>query len=131
MLMTSPDTTFELQRRIALYDDEPAYKELFFAFYNPLIRFAATFVQNKESAEDIVSDVFLKMWQNRKTITGIDNLRVYLYVSTRNTALNYLTKQKKRAVVSLDNLEMDFPSPNSNPEQQLITAEMMRIIGTA
>lgn len=129
--MTIADNMVELQRRIALYDDESAYKEIFFTFYKALVRFASTFLEEKETADEIVSDVMIRVWEKRKSLTAIANLRVYLYVSTRNTALNYLSRQKRSPVVSLDNLTIDFPSPALNPEQLMITAEMVRMINKA
>lgn len=128
--MTIGENIEELQRRIALYDDEPAYKEIFFTFYNSLVRFALTFVEDRETAEEVVSDVMMKVWEGRKTLNAIDNLRVYLYISTRNTALNYIAK-RKLPVVSLENLYIDFPSTALNPEQLMITAEMIRRINYA
>ena len=129
--MAISDNMVELQRRIALYDDEPAYREIFFTFYKALVRFALTFLEDKQSAEEVVSDVLMKVWQNRKTLTSIENLRVYLYVSTRNTSINYLSKQKRNVVVSLDNLTIDFPSTALNPEQLMNTSEMMKRIHLA
>lgn len=121
----------ELQRRVALYDDEPAYKVIFFTYYNPLLRFANSFTNDRQCAEEVVSDVMMKVWEKRKTLTAIINLRVYLYISTRNTALNYLSKQRKAEVLSLENLNIDFPSTAPNPEELMITAEMMRRINQA
>jgi RNA polymerase sigma-70 factor (family 1) len=129
--MTIGDNMVELQRRIALYDDEPAYREIFFTFYKALVRFATTLVSDKQSAEEVVSDVMMKVWEMRKTLSSIENLRVYLYVSTRNTSLNYLSKQRKNSVVSLSSLNIDFPSPTLNPEQLMMTAEMVRRIHQA
>jgi RNA polymerase sigma-70 factor (family 1) len=129
--MTSAENTFELQRRIALFNDEPAYKQLFFAFHNPLKRFAFSFLHNKESAEEVVSDVFIKMWAKRTSLTEIENLRVYLYISTKNTALNYLHKQQRQPFAGFTEAEMDFPSTALNPEEQMVTAEMMRQIQAA
>lgn len=121
----------ELQRRIALYDDEPAYREIFFTFYKALVRFAVTFVEDRQMAEEVVSDVMMKVWEKRKTLTSIENLRVYLYISTKNTSLNYLSRQRKNTFVSIDSLNIDFPSPALNPEQLMITAEMLRRINNA
>ena len=78
--MAISDNMVELQRRIALYDDEPAYREIFFTFYKALVRFALTFLEDKQSAEEVVSDVLMKVWQNRKTLTSIEkclSLRQY------------------------------------------------------
>ncbi|MBP6686975.1 MAG: hypothetical protein KA160_03880, partial [Lacibacter sp.] len=52
----------DLQRQIAVYEDETAYKELFFILFNSLTRFATGIVKSKEIAEEIVSDVFMSIW---------------------------------------------------------------------
>lgn len=121
----------ELQRRIALYDDEPAYREIFFSWYNKLVKFAIGFLQNREAAEEVVSDVFIKLWQKRSTLTTIENLPVYLYISTKNASLNQLSKQKGRQTLSLDAITIDIPTTALNPEQLMITAEMIRRIHDA
>jgi RNA polymerase sigma-70 factor (ECF subfamily) len=129
--MRIAENIVELQRRVALYDDEPAYKEIFFNYYGPLQRFAQTFVNDRQSAEEIVSDVMMKIWEKRKDLPAIENLRVYLYISTKNTALNYLARQKKVEILSIEHLNLDFPSRALNPEQLMISAEMMRRINNA
>lgn len=121
----------ELQTKIALHNDAQAYKQLFFKFYNPLVKFAAGFVESRESAEEVVSDVFIKVWDKRSTLNTIENLRVYLYVSTKNTALNYIAKQRKLETVRLEDVKIDLPSTILNPEQLMITAEMVRRIDNA
>jgi RNA polymerase sigma-70 factor (family 1) len=121
----------ELQRRVAFYDDEPAYKEIFFTYYPRLVRFASSFLSSRESAEEIVSDVFMKMWEKRKTLDSIENLRLYLYICTKNSALNYLAKNNKHSVVGIDDLTVELSSESINPEQLMITAEMMKRINQA
>ncbi|WP_341840882.1 RNA polymerase sigma-70 factor [Chitinophaga caseinilytica] len=116
--------TQELQRRIALYDDEAAYRELFDRFYKPLLQFATAFTRSREAAEEAVSDVFINIWERRHQLDSIDNLPVYLYVSTRNASLKHLLKQQKRSSVPLDDLVMEPESPAPDPEQTLLTAEM-------
>ena len=59
--MPSPTEIKELQRRLAVYDDEAAYRELFIAFYKPLQQFAFSFVKTRDLAEEIVSDVFMRI----------------------------------------------------------------------
>src|SRR5579859_5213274 len=86
-----------LQSRIARFDDQKAYKELFTALYSPLLLFAKSMVKSRESAEEIVSDVFIRIWEKRRDLEKIDNLKVYLYVAIRNGALNYLSLQKRNS----------------------------------
>src|SRR5215213_896832 len=85
----------DLQQRIAQFDDQSAYKELFARFYTSLQQFPVSFVRSPEVAEEIVSDVFIKVWKKRAGLNRIHNLKLYLFISTRNGALNYLRTQKK------------------------------------
>jgi RNA polymerase sigma-70 factor (ECF subfamily) len=118
----------ELQRRMAVYDDESAYKELFLGFYKPLHQFAYSFVRSKELAEEIVSDIFLRIWTKRTDLENIENLKVYLYVGIKNTALKYLLKQQRQVAISIDELDVELESFSRNPEEMMLTAEMLHKI---
>ncbi|HEX4373426.1 MAG TPA: sigma factor, partial [Puia sp.] len=67
-----------LQQR-ASAGDEKAFREIYINFYKKLFRFALAIVKTKESAEEITEDVFIKIWQQKESLTSIKNLRVYLY----------------------------------------------------
>jgi len=129
--MITASSIQNLQYRIARLDDQQAYKELFTALYSYLFRFAKTLVKSKESAEEIVSDVFIKVWERRKELEKIENLKVYLYVTTRNIAYNYLDKQRRNPTNSIDDFEAEFTSIYFDPEQLLITADMLAFIQKA
>ena len=121
----------EIQRRIAVYDDEKAYKELFFYFYKPLKQFAFSFVKSLEMSEEIVSDVFVNIWKGRSHMEEIDNLKTYLYISTKNISLKYLLKQNKRVAITIDSLNIELESKDIHPDQMMITAEMVKKIRDA
>jgi RNA polymerase sigma-70 factor (family 1) len=120
-----------LQQQIARYDDQHAYKELFKGLYHFLYPFARTIVKEKETAEEVVSDVFMKVWEKRKQLEKVENLKVYLYVSTRNIGINYLERQRRNATFSIDDYQADFTSVYFDPEQMLITADMLALIQKA
>jgi RNA polymerase sigma-70 factor (family 1) len=120
-----------LQEQIARNDDTTAYKELFVSFYNPLLRFAVTLVKSKEQAEEIVSDVFINIWEKRKRINSINNLKVYLFIAVKNTSLNYLSRQNKNLTDSVDEAGIEFKSIYFDPEQLMVTAEMVARIKAA
>jgi RNA polymerase sigma-70 factor (ECF subfamily) len=122
------DRILYLQLRIARFGDQLAYKELFTSFYSYLFPFALGIVKSKESAEEVVSDIFIKIWEKRDVLEKISNLKVYLYVATRNLAFNYADKQKRSATNSIDEFSVEFKSRYFDPEQLLITADMMRLI---
>jgi RNA polymerase sigma-70 factor (family 1) len=121
----------DLQYRIARLDDQQAYRELYTFLYSYLFGFAKTIVQSRESAEEVVSDVFIKLWERRKELEKIENLKVYLYVATRNIAFNYLDKQKRNSTNSIDDVDAEFTSIDFDPEQLLITADMLALIQKA
>ncbi len=120
-----------MQNRIARNDDQQAYKELFTSLYTYLLRFAKTLVKSKETAEEIVSDVFIKVWERRRELEKIGNLKVYLYITTRNIAYNYLDKQKRTFTNPIDDFEAEFTSIYFDPEQLMITADMLALIQRA
>lgn len=119
-----------LQQRVALLADQPAYKRLYSFFHPMLLRFACSFVKNKEAAEELIADVFIRIWQQRQKLTGIGNLKVYLYAAVKNQCLNYL-KKRRPAEDPLDTAEINLMKFNMDPEQLMITAEMMRGIEQA
>ena len=122
------DSLKYLQSRIACFGDQTAYKELFTSLYSSLLHFAKSIVKSKEAAEEIVSDVFIKIWERRRELEKIENLKVYLYVATRNTALNYLSQHKKAIINPLDEFHTEFTSIYFDPEQLMITADMLALI---
>jgi RNA polymerase sigma-70 factor (ECF subfamily) len=128
-MLASPQIQ-ELQQRIALYDDQSAYKELFADFYKPLLQFACSYVRSPEIAEEVVSDVFIKVWKKRSGLVRIHNLKLYLFISTKNRALNYLRSQKK-LFLQPEQYQVQLESIWFNPEKLMLTAEMMNRVQKA
>ncbi len=76
-----------------LFDDERMFEFIFKAYYLRLRAFARKFIRDQEVAEDMVQDVFLKVWQKRKTIQE-DTFESYLFTLMRNACLNHVKHQK-------------------------------------
>ncbi len=124
-----PDLT-DIQSRIALHNDEQAYEQLFHHFYPSLYQFALSFVKTGQLAEEVVSDVFIRIWQKRAALARIRDLKLYLFISTKNTSLNYLRQQKHDTLLP-DDYRVQLRSVYSDPEQLLITAEMINRVQQA
>src|SRR5690606_2011979 len=107
-------------------DEYAAFRELYLVTYTPLIRFACIYTQDKQMAEDVLSDVFLKLWNNRRQLAEVTNLRVYLYTSVKNTAINYRNRQAR--IVERSDALYNIESEYSNPENSLISSEITRKI---
>lgn len=97
----SMDEIREWQMQIARYDDEQAFSRLFRHLYDRLLHFCIRYVHVKEAAEEIVSDVFVKLWNRRTELEPIINLEVYLFVAVKNHSLNYLEQYSHLRIVPL------------------------------
>ncbi len=69
-----------------------AFRKLFDSLFDQLTQFAFLLVKSKETATEIVDDIFIRLWKNRADILLIDNIKIYLYKATKNTAFNYLSR---------------------------------------
>ncbi|GAB3809067.1 RNA polymerase sigma-70 factor [Spirosoma humi] len=76
-------------------DDSKALDCLFRKYYAPLCRFAAQLSKRDDIAQEIVADVFVRLWEKRKTLNLQYHVRSYLYKATRYTAINYLHHELK------------------------------------
>lgn len=72
--------------------DVDAFRGLFESHYEPLRRYAQRLVRSREEAEDVVHDVFLRVWRQRERLDPGCRLRSYLYAATRNRALDALRR---------------------------------------
>lgn len=129
--MLKPDEIKKLQLKIAENNDSHAFSQLFMAQFHNLQKFANSIIKNQELAEEIVSDVFIKIWQNRANLVKIDNFKLYLYISTKNTALNYLSRHFRKKTLSLDEISLNIPGVSINPENLMITNEAVKKIDFA
>ncbi|GAC1314750.1 MAG: RNA polymerase sigma-70 factor [Mucilaginibacter sp.] len=72
--------------------NEYAFRQLFNAYHQQLGAYIFRITGSIELAEEIVQDVFLKIWMNRETLEGVRNFKAYLFIVSKNHALNCLRK---------------------------------------
>ncbi|MDJ1469915.1 RNA polymerase sigma-70 factor [Cytophagaceae bacterium DM2B3-1] len=89
--------------------DQSKFMEVVFKrFYVPLGRTVNRMLNDQDATEDIVQEVFIKIWNNRENLQFNFSIKAYLYRSAINSALNYLEKSKK--TVTLESDSMPEPS---------------------
>lgn len=74
--------------------DEETYIYLFKVYYVSLCAYSRRYVGRKDVAEEIVSETFMKMWENRSTLNISSSIKAYLFQAVCNNSLNYLRKLK-------------------------------------
>lgn len=106
-------------------DDQLAFNELYQHFFPGLFSFASSVLKSRENAEEIILDVFLRLWENRKTIKTIKKLSNYLYVATKHAAISFL---RKKNIISYGEIGDHSIYTFVSPEQQYITKQTIGTI---
>jgi len=75
---------------------------LFLHYYPLLTRFTYHFVRSSETAEDLVQEVFTRIWEIRSDWNPVGNLKAYLYKAAKNRALDFLKAQRVRSYADLN-----------------------------
>ena len=105
-----------------------AFKILFEDFYTPLVIYALRFVEEQSTAEDIVQEVFIAIWESDKKYNSYHGFRAFLYDSVKNRCLNYLKHQeveRRHAEILLQ--EQD----EEDEDHRLMREEMYRALHRA
>lgn len=114
-----------LFRRVTAANDYPAFRQLFSLHYAQLCQYATRFVRCPQVAEEIVADVFLKLWRNRMQIEIYASFQPYCYRAVKNQALDYLKSRKRHENTHCELTdEHHMPTgPDESPEQRIIDHE--------
>ncbi|MCX2486159.1 RNA polymerase sigma factor [Pedobacter sp. MR2016-24] len=98
--------------------DERAFTELFDAYYRQLGEYVYKLTESIEVTEEIVQDVFIKIWLKRETLPELDNFSYYLFILSKNQTLNHLRKKandKVRQLEWLKQFEEEAYMPDDTP----------------
>jgi RNA polymerase sigma-70 factor (ECF subfamily) len=118
-----------LLTRIADSDDKTAFTGLFNRYYNRLVQFAMLFVSSHSLAEDVVSEVLIRLLRKRKELASIENFQGYLFQSVKNEALNQLKLQKKEQLFKPIDYEEDIFLPDlADPHEWMVEKELREIV---
>lgn len=99
-------------------NDETGLKVIFDKYYAGLCEFAAMYVQPKDASSDLVSDFFIRFWNNRHQIKVTGSLRAYLYKSVKNACLNHL-RGRKVEMMNYEDYSEVLISTELSPDEQM------------
>lgn len=120
--------TREIFRRIALHNDKEAFTFFFNDYYGTLLQFAMLYVPHFEQAEDIVSNVMVRLIKKSHKLSEVNHIENFLFITVKNEALDYLKKEKRREYHSIDTTQ-DFLSPEYiDPYEKYIEKELRDLI---
>lgn len=110
--------------------NENAFRQLFDNYRSKLYTYIFKITESKETAEDTVHDVFLKLWAQKEKLPEIVNFNAYLYRMAHNHAFNGLRKMAKETLVMAE-LEKGNSHENEDPNATLVRKEIRQFIQDA
>ena len=100
---------------------------------NKLFRFAQRLLGNTEEAQDVVQEVFIKVWNGREQMNDIQNWEAWCMRLTKNLSLDRLRAQQRRSSDSIENnvnISNDSLTPYQSAEQQESMKHISQFINT-
>ena len=105
--------------------EEASFRHFVNSYSKDLFYYAQCFVRSKETAEEVVSDVFLDVWRHREEIDEIKNIKAWLLTLTHNKAISYLRKAENSSeIASWEEID-DFQIIGNlqTPDEEMISKE--------
>jgi RNA polymerase sigma-70 factor (family 1) len=115
-----------LWNKICLEDDIKSFEQLYRFLYSRLIKFSVYYVVDKQAAEDLVTEVFVKCWENRAASTHVLNPESYFFIAVKNQSLKYLKKNSSVTFIDLVDVEEGISITAETPEYIMETKELHR-----
>ena len=110
--------------------DQTAFELLFRFYYPGLVVFASNILLNKENAEEIVQDFFVRLWMKRESINECSSFKNFLFTSVKNSSINFLKREKIKDKVIYELKNMVANDSLYNPDL-FITSELQKRIEDA
>jgi RNA polymerase sigma-70 factor (ECF subfamily) len=130
------ETDKELMRK-AVEGDKAAFAQIFDRYYRGILNFFWRLVWDNSKAEELVQDVFLKLWKNRKAYEGTAKFSTYLFQIAKNHWINQLRRKKRfHAFLNTKREELrkddwgSVPGPDKEIEEREIEEVVKEAIGS-
>lgn len=110
--------------------NERSFSSIFNTYYSSLCFFAEKMILDKQEAEDIVEESFVKLWRLHANFETMQNVKAFLYITTRNACINYI-KQAERTSKNQSELLYVLPQKEDHVLAQITKAEVLREVHAA
>jgi RNA polymerase sigma-70 factor (family 1) len=94
------------------------FHAVFDTYYNSLCNYAYTFTRNADSSEDIVQELFTKIWEDRRELVMQETIRYYLFTAVRNNCITILRQEKNAVTVEWKEQEVGYESEPYQDEEE-------------
>lgn len=115
---------------LLIHDDEAAFSELYVRYKDKLYYFCLHLLKSKEEANDIVQEIFIRIWESRSFINPDLSFSSFLYTMARNRIMNYFRDMdidiKVKEIIASQKITTE-----ETAESQIIYTEYQEILRTA
>ena len=94
--------------------DEAAFSELFYAYHQRLGAYVYRLTESRPATQEIVQDVFVKIWVKRSGLVDVVNFDAYLFTAARNHVFNYIRNMARERSRQAD-LEVETTAEAETP----------------
>jgi RNA polymerase sigma-70 factor (family 1) len=106
--------------------DESAFTSLFHLYKHKLFSYLLPLTDSEMLAEDIVQDVFMKLWAEHESLAHVDNFGSYLFRMSKNHAINHFRRMSHETLIISEMFQTN-PSDNQT-EDTIALKETERIL---
>lgn len=111
--------------------DPRAFQVLVQRYRKPILNFVYRFMGDRDIAEDLSQDVFLRLWMSARTYLPLSKFTTFLYTIAKNLCLNALAKSRNSPYIqSLNEVDLEnndvngLADPSASPEHEAIAKEI-------
>jgi RNA polymerase sigma-70 factor (family 1) len=115
---------------LAAAGDQQAFTQLFQLSKHKLYSFLLRLTQSPEMTEDVIQDIFLKLWRNRATLHDIDSFSSYIFRMAQNQCITHFKRVAKETLI-LARLQKEAMPSESTTDNQLAAREVQERLQTA
>lgn len=90
--MNSEESIYKLIKGL-IDDDKKSFDDLYFYYYPKLYAFSKTFLKVEDDINDILQEVFIKTWDNRKKIKDVETFNAWIFTITKNSVVTYFREK--------------------------------------
>ncbi len=103
--------------------DGTAFEQVFKSHFKGLHAYAFTILKNEEEAEEMVQQVFFKLWERSENLSFTGSVTAYLYRAVHNESLNFIKHQKVKASHQL-HVAYSMKNQSEHAQGKMISKEL-------
>lgn len=126
-----PDKIAQWIYEVVFLNSQSAFKSIYFHYYDRMMRFIQLYISSKEESEEIVSDIFIGLWQNRENLMEVNHFDAYIYkIAYHKIISSYRKQYREKEELNLSHIDL-FLHTETTPETDLITKESITLLNSA